>query len=60
MLTLLFVLATISLIILFVLPIIQKRGLTSVNTLLYLVQAGCIGAIFGLLAVLVIKGASLG
>lgn len=60
MLILLFVLSTISFILIFVLPIIQKKNLGKLYTIFTLIQGGSIGAIFGLLAVLLIKGRTLG
>lgn len=60
MLILLFVLSTISFILIFVLPIIQKKNLGKLYTILSLTQGGIVGAIFGLLAVLLIKGRTLG
>lgn len=60
MLMLLFVLSIISFGLVMVLPIIQKKDLGKLYTFLMFVQGGAIGAMVGLLAVLIFKGRTLG
>lgn len=60
MLMLLFVLSIISFGLVMVLPIIQKKDLGKLYTFLMFVQSGAIGAMFGLLAVIIFKGRTLG
>ncbi|MBP1040914.1 hypothetical protein I6N95_07850 [Vagococcus sp. BWB3-3] len=58
MLTLLFLLSTISFVLIFLMPFVQKKDLGKLYTTLTLLQGGSIGATFGILLVMLIKGRS--